>query len=185
MIKDRGKTNICCYAWYILYWPNPPDVVGAVTPVASEVISLLLVRTLQYFFLIMITTMTVVVIIIWWGSSFSLWSDWDAWTDGSDSMSEEMSVYLNERKENDDDSDYWERVCLFIYLSILFIYLFIYFVSEQIFWVAVLFCLNAWGLELCVVFGCLCILVVLSYVCSFHLQMRGNPVCYVRGLLLA
>ena len=25
--------------------------------------------------------MTVVVIIIWWGSSFSLWSDWDAWTD--------------------------------------------------------------------------------------------------------
>ena len=41
-------------------------------------------------------------------------------------MSEEMSVNLNERKENDDDSDYWERVCLFIHLSILFIYLFIY-----------------------------------------------------------
>ncbi len=48
--------------------------------------------------------MTVVVIIIWWGSSFSLWSDWDAWTDGSDSISEEMSVNLNERKENDDGS---------------------------------------------------------------------------------
>ena len=30
-----------------LYRPNPPDVVGAVTPVASEVISLLLVRILQ------------------------------------------------------------------------------------------------------------------------------------------
>ena len=38
--------------------------------------------------------MTVVVVIIWWGSSFSLWSDWDAWTGGSDSMSEEMSVNL-------------------------------------------------------------------------------------------
>ena len=31
-----------------LYCPNPPDVVGAVTPVASEVISLLLVRILQH-----------------------------------------------------------------------------------------------------------------------------------------
>ena len=122
--------------------------------------------------------MTVVVIIIWWGSSFSLWSDWDAWTDGSDSMSEEISVNLNERKENDDGSDYCVRICL------LFIYFF-FFVSGQIFWVAVLFYLNAWGLELCVVFGCLCILVVLSYVCSFHLQMRGNPVGYVQGLLLA
>ena len=120
--------------------------------------------------------MTVVVIIIWWGSSFSLWSDWDAWTDGSDSMSEEMYVNLNERKENDDGSDYCVRVCLLLLF---------FFVSGQIFWVAVLFCLNAWGLELCVVFGCLCILVVLSYVCSFHLQMRGNPVGYVHGLLLA
>ena len=63
--------------------------------------------------------MTVVVIIIWWGSSFSLWSDWDAWTDGSDSMSEEMSVNLNERKENDDGSDYCVRVCL---LSLFFFF---------------------------------------------------------------
>ena len=124
--------------------------------------------------------MTVVVIIIWWGSSFGLWSDWDAWTDGSDSMSEEMSVNLNERKENDDDSDYRVRVCFFF----LFVFFF-FFVSGQIFWVSVLFCLNAWGLELCVVFGCLCILVVLSYVCSFYLQMRGNPVGYVQALLLA
>ena len=30
-----------------LYWPNPQDVVGSVTPVASEVISLLLVRILH------------------------------------------------------------------------------------------------------------------------------------------
>ena len=30
-----------------LYWTNPPDVVGAVTPVASEVISLFLVRILH------------------------------------------------------------------------------------------------------------------------------------------
>ena len=43
--------------------------------------------------------MTVVVVIIWWGSSFSLWSGWDAWTDGSDSLSEEMSVNLNEKRE--------------------------------------------------------------------------------------
>ena len=63
----------------------------------------------------MITTMTVVVIIIWWGSSFSLWSDWDAWTDGLDSMSEEMSVNLNERKENDDGSDYYVWVCLLLF----------------------------------------------------------------------
>ena len=62
--------------------------------------------------------MTVVVVIIWWGSSFSLWSDRDAWTDGSDSISEEMSVNLNEKEENDDDSDYCVRVCLFIYLFI-------------------------------------------------------------------
>ena len=62
-------------------------------------------------------------------------------------------------------------------------FFFFFFVSGQIFWVAVLFCLNAWGLELCVVLGCLWILVVLSYVCSFHLQMRGNPVGYVWGLL--
>ena len=120
--------------------------------------------------------MTVVVIIIWWGSSFSLWSDWDAWTDGSDSISEEMSVNLNERKENDDGSDYCVRACLLLFFVV---------VSSQIFWVAVLFYLNAWGLELCVVFDCLCILVVLSYVCSFHLQMRGNPIGYVHGLLLA
>ena len=65
--------------------------------------------------------MTVVVIIILGGSSFSLWSDWDAWTDGSDSMSEEMSVNLNERKENDDDSDYCVRVCFFF---VLFCFLF-------------------------------------------------------------
>ena len=62
----------------------------------------------------MIITMTVVVIITWGGSSFSLWSDWDAWTGGSDSMSEETSVNLNERKENNDDSDYCIRVCFFI-----------------------------------------------------------------------
>ena len=49
-------------------------------------------------------------------------------------MSEEMSVNLNERKENDDGSDYCVRVCLL---------LFFFFVSGQIFWVAVLFCLNA------------------------------------------
>ena len=59
--------------------------------------------------------MTVVVVIIWWGSSFTLWSDWDAWTDGSDSMSEEMSVNLNEKKENDDGSDYCVRVCFFFF----------------------------------------------------------------------
>ena len=47
MIKDRGRTNICWYPGTFLYWPNPPDVVGAVTPVASEVISLLLVRILN------------------------------------------------------------------------------------------------------------------------------------------
>ena len=70
----------------------------------------------------------------------------------------------------------------YVYLFIFI--LFFFFVSGQIFWVAVLFCLNAWGLELCVVFGCLCILVVL-YVCSFHLQMRGNPVSYEQGLLVA
>ena len=33
-----------------IYSPNPPDVVGAVTPVASEVISLLLVRILHHWF---------------------------------------------------------------------------------------------------------------------------------------
>ena len=58
--------------------------------------------------------MTVVVVIMWWGSSFSLWSDWDAWTDGS----EEMSVNLNEKKENDDDSDYCVRVCFFFFLLV-------------------------------------------------------------------
>ena len=47
MIKDRGRTNICCYAWYIPLLTKSPDVVGAATPVASEVISLLLVRILQ------------------------------------------------------------------------------------------------------------------------------------------
>ena len=50
IIKDWGKTNICCYAWYIPLLtksPPTPDVVGAVTPVASEVISLLLVKILQ------------------------------------------------------------------------------------------------------------------------------------------
>ena len=48
-------------------------------------------------------------------------------------MSEEMSVNLNERKEN-DDSDYCVRVCFFFCF---------FFVSGQIFRVAVLFCLNA------------------------------------------
>ena len=48
-------------------------------------------------------------------------------------MSEEMSVNLNERKENDDGSDYCVRVCLLLF----------FFVSGQIFWVAVLFYLNA------------------------------------------
>ena len=47
MIKDKGKTNICCYDWYIPLFTKSPDVVGAVTPVASEVISLLLVKILQ------------------------------------------------------------------------------------------------------------------------------------------
>ena len=47
MIKDRGKTNICCYAWYVPLLTKSQDVVGAVTPVASEIISLLLVRILQ------------------------------------------------------------------------------------------------------------------------------------------
>ena len=46
-------------------------------------------------------------------------------------------------KKNDDGSDYCVRVCLLLF----------FFVSGQIFWVAVLFYLNAWGLELCVVFG--------------------------------
>ena len=92
--------------------------------------------------------MTVVVVIIWWGSSFSLWSDWDAWTDGSDSMLEEMSVNLNEKnKMMMIQTIVYGYVYLFIY--------FFFFVRGQIFWVAVLFCLNAWGLELCVVFGCL------------------------------
>ena len=52
-------------------------------------------------------------------------------------MSEEMSVNLNERKENDDGSDYCVRVCL------LLLFFFFFFVSGQIFWVAVLFYLNA------------------------------------------
>ena len=51
VIKDRARMNICCYPGTFLYWPNPPDVVGAITPVASEVISLLLVRILQCSFL--------------------------------------------------------------------------------------------------------------------------------------
>ena len=53
-------------------------------------------------------------------------------------MSEEMSVNLNERKENDDGSDYCVRVCLLLLLLFFF-----FFVSGQIFWLAVLFCLNA------------------------------------------
>ena len=53
-----------------------------------------------------------------------------AWT-----LSEEMSVNLNERKENDDGSDYCVRVFFFFF--------FFFFVSGQIFWAAVLFCLNA------------------------------------------
>ena len=69
-----------------------------------------------------------------------------------------------------------------------YVYLFIYFFFLLVFksfgWP---FCsaLPPEVLELCVVFGCLCILVVLSYVCSFHLQMRGSPVGYVQGFLLA
>ena len=50
-------------------------------------------------------------------------------------MSEETSVNLNERKENDDDSDYCVQVCFFFF--------FFFFVSDQIFWEAVLFCLKA------------------------------------------
>ena len=47
MIKDRGKMKSAAMPGIFLYWPNPPDVVGAVTPVVSEVISLLLVRILH------------------------------------------------------------------------------------------------------------------------------------------
>ena len=54
-------------------------------------------------------------------------------------MSEEMSVNLNERKENDDGSDYCVRVCLLL----LFLFIYLFFFCGQIFWVAVLFCLNA------------------------------------------
>ena len=32
-------------------------------------------------------------------------------------MSEEMSVNLNEKKENDDDSDYCVQVCFFFFVS--------------------------------------------------------------------
>ena len=36
-------------------------------------------------------------------------------------MSEEMSVNLNERKENDDGSDYCVRVCLLLSLLLLLV----------------------------------------------------------------
>ena len=62
--------------------------------------------------------MTVEVIIIWGGSSFSLWSDWDAWTDDSDSMLEETSINLNESKENDNNSDYCARVCVCFFFTL-------------------------------------------------------------------
>ena len=64
--------------------------------------------------------MTVVLIIIWGVHSFILWSDWDAWTNGSDSMSEETSVNLNERKEKDDDSDYCVQVFFFFFFLLVF-----------------------------------------------------------------
>ena len=58
------------------------DVAGAVTPVASEFISLLLVKILQCFLLLFLmkktTTTMVIIIIIWEESSFSLRSGWDA-----------------------------------------------------------------------------------------------------------
>ena len=43
---ERERTSAAMPGTF-LYWPNPPDVVGAITPVASEVISLLLVRILH------------------------------------------------------------------------------------------------------------------------------------------
>ena len=46
-------------------------------------------------------------------------------------MSEEMSVNLNERKENDDGSDYCVRVCL---LLLLFIYFFFLLVVKSFGW---------------------------------------------------
>ena len=36
-------------------------------------------------------------------------------------MSEEMSVNLNERKENDDGSDYCVRVCLLLFIFLLMV----------------------------------------------------------------
>ena len=47
MIKTEGKRTSAAMPGIFLYCPNLLDVVGAVTPVASEVISLLLVRILQ------------------------------------------------------------------------------------------------------------------------------------------
>ena len=46
-------------------------------------------------------------------------------------MSEEMSVNLNERKENDDGSDYCVRVCL---LLLLFFFLFFLLVVKSFGW---------------------------------------------------
>ena len=53
MIKDRGKTNICCYAWYIPLLTKSPGCGRAVTPVASEGFSILLVSILhlQYIYI--------------------------------------------------------------------------------------------------------------------------------------
>ena len=52
-------------------------------------------------------------------------------------MLEETSVNLNERKENDNDSNYCIRVCFLLFSFFFFL------VSGQIFLVAILLCLNA------------------------------------------
>ena len=173
MIKDRGKRTSAAMPGIFLYWPNPPDIVGAVTPGASEVISLLLVRILQGSF--------------FKNNNNNNDSDSNNYPGRAFIQSEQWLGYLNQ----------WLGLCrrrrlltwmrekkMMMIQTIVYGYVFFFIVSGQIFWVAILFCLNAWGLELCVVLGCLWILVVL-YVCSFHLQMRGNPGGYVRGLLLA
>ena len=67
----------------------------------------------------MITTMTVVVIIIWGGSSVC--EVIGMLEQMARTLSEEMSVNLNERKENDDDSNYCVRVCCFFFIFFFFL----------------------------------------------------------------
>ena len=129
MIKDRGKTNIC---WYIPLLTKSSGCSRGRNPCGIRGY-FPFVRILQCFFFF-----------------FFLNNDNNNDSGGSNylarefiqsevigmleqmtrTMSEEMFVNPNEKKEN--DSDYCVRV-----------FLFIFFVSGQIFWVAVLFCLNA------------------------------------------